>query len=297
MGEEAEVSTQDEQQRLTQVLDDLLKSGASEAEIYTKIEEYKEKFADYGRDRRSAIEFHLRNIERLLMPTQTTSVVLTTLHMGNTTSATITPRASGSSTGSSSATVPEAASSHFSPSDPLIQQPTTAPSSTSVTSSMAINNDNNNKKNLDSKTLFRQLVEILQVTPEQAAALKDSRFVAQEMDECLKTSLGVLEELRRRLAQCGEDLEHEFDNVRNILTHTQAARFLVWVANNKACMHMLNELWNRVYPQQHHHLQQEEQILLQQQQQQQQDEVTSSSSLVTSSPHNDNEAMPEEASP
>jgi hypothetical protein len=295
VGEEAEVSTQDEQQRLTQVLDDLLKSGASEAEIYTKIEEYKEKFADYGRDRRSAIEFHLRNIERLLMPTQTTSVVLTTLHMGNTTSAAaITPRGSGSSSGGS-ATVPETASSHFSPSDALIQQPTTAPSSTSVTSSTTINNDNNNTtnhKNLDSKTLFRQLVEILQVTPEQAAALKDSRFVAQEMDECLKTSLGVLEELRRRLAQCGEDLEHEFDNVRNILTPTQAARFLVWVANNKACMHMLNELWNRVYPQQHHHLQQEEQILLQQQ-----DEVTSSSSLVTSSPHNDNEAMPEEASP
>ena len=317
MGEEAEVSTQDEQQRLTQVLDDLLKSGASEAEIYTKIEEYKEKFADYGRDRRSAIEFHLRNIERLLMPTQTTSVVLTTLHMGNTSAAmtTTTPGGGGSSSSCSSsishnsnshstshgAAVPEAAASaqEHQPAStlssymPLGTVPVAAASSsnTTTTTIAATTTNKNNNNNLDAKTLFRQLVEILQVTPEQAAALKDSRFVAREMDECLKTSLGVLEELRRRLAQCGEDLEHEFDNVRTILTPTQAARFLVWVANNKACMHMLNELWNRVYPQQQ---QQQQQIL---QEQQQQDEVTSSSSLVTSSPNNDNEAMTEDASP
>ena len=34
-------------------------------EIPNKILEFKNKFADYGRDRRSAIEFHLRNIYRL----------------------------------------------------------------------------------------------------------------------------------------------------------------------------------------------------------------------------------------
>jgi hypothetical protein len=50
------------------------------------------------------------------------------------------------------------------------------------------------------------------------------------------------------LAETGEDLEAEFANVRSILTPTQAARFLVWVANNAACVHMLNELWDRVYP-------------------------------------------------
>jgi hypothetical protein len=218
-------------------LDDLLKSGASEAEIYTKIEEYKEKFADYGRDRRSAIEFHLRNIERLLMPTQTTSVVLTTLQMGSTSGAGL----GGPQSASEASVKPSAVPSLPAPSTSLAGVPlSTGPAQPSAVSA----------SNLDSKTLFRRLVDILQVTPEQAAALKDSRFVAKEMDECLKASLGVLEELRLRLAQCGEDLENEFDNVRSILTPTQAAKFLVWVANNKACIHMLNELWNRVYPQQ-----------------------------------------------
>ena len=88
----------------------------------------------------------------------------------------------------------------------------------------------------------------MQVTPAQAAALKDSRFVAQELDECLAKALAVLDELRPRLAQTGEDLETEFNNVRSILTPTQAAKFLVWVANNSAAMHMLDELWDRVYP-------------------------------------------------
>ena len=49
--------------RPTEGLDELLKSGASEVEIFSTIEEFKEKFADYGRDRRSTIEFHLRNVE------------------------------------------------------------------------------------------------------------------------------------------------------------------------------------------------------------------------------------------
>jgi hypothetical protein len=100
----------------------------------------------------------------------------------------------------------------------------------------------------DPKGLFQYLVRYLEITPEQATAMKDSRWVAQEMDGCLEKAMGVLEELRQRLAQTGEDLESEFNNVRAILTPTQAAKFLVWVANNAACMHMLEELWDRVYP-------------------------------------------------
>lgn len=212
----------------------MLKSGASESEVYAKIEEYKEKFADYGRDRRSGIEFHLRNIERLLMPTQTTSVVLATLQMGG---------------NSSSANVVKSESTQLPVAEPLVDL-----ASTVATPVKPLSVENTRSKsssapgNLTAKSLFFHLTKILEVTPEQAAALKDSRFVAQEMDECLKASLDVLKELRTRLTQCGEDLEAEFNNVREILTPTQAAKFLVWVANNKACMHMLNELWNKVYP-------------------------------------------------
>mmetsp|Transcript_307 Transcript_307/g.446 ORF Transcript_307/g.446 Transcript_307/m.446 type:complete len:204 (+) Transcript_307:377-988(+) len=101
---------------------------------------------------------------------------------------------------------------------------------------------------LQPKKLFTHLAKYLQVTPQQADALKDSRWVARDLDESLATSLAVLQELHDRLNQIGDGMETEFNNVRSILTPTQAAKFLVWVADNRACMHMLNELWSRVYP-------------------------------------------------
>jgi hypothetical protein len=238
IGDEAEHTNEQEQTRLTEGIDALLKSGGSEGEILAKIEEYKEKFADYGRDRRSAIEFHLRNVERLLQPTQTTSFVLTTLQGG-----------------ASSLMAPPPDTSQ--PAPAISPQPQLAISPT-VTISVAPGVDSSSEATTattiaahqftDTKSLFRYLVQFLEVTPEQAAALKDSRFVAQEMDNCLKDSVSVLKELQARLTQCGESLEAEFANVRTILTPTQAAKFLVWVANNSACMHMLNELWSKVYP-------------------------------------------------
>jgi len=200
-------------------LDELLKSGkASESEIYAQIEEYKEKFADYGRDRRSAMEFHLKNVERLLMPTQTTSFIMKTLR-GTT--------ANGGNEGSSPQKAPQ---------QPTQPQPETSEGASS------------DQLPKTSKELFTLLVKKLEVTPAQAAALKDSRFVAEEMDETLRETFEVLTELRSRLARCGQDLETEFNCIRQILTPSQSAKFLVWVAQNKACMHMLNELWSKNYP-------------------------------------------------
>ena len=196
-----------EQEKVTEELDKLLKSGASEADIFANIEEFKEKFADYGRDRRSAMEFHLRNVERLLMPTQTTSIAMTALEGG------------AASSGKASDDAADA--------NPLF-----------------------GGGEVDPKALFAHLAKTLGVTDEQAAMLKDSRFIARELDDKLKESLAVLGQLRTRLLNMGEELETEFNSVRAILTPTQSAKFLVWVSNNRACMHMLDELWSQVYSKQ-----------------------------------------------
>jgi hypothetical protein len=223
IGDEAEENMKRDQAKLMEDIDELLKSGASEADIHTALESYKEKYADYGRDRRSAIEFHLRNIERLLMPTQTTSVVMQAIQSVQQAdeSSGVTSNGSDPKDGPLSAAAVE---------DALKMDPSSS--------------------KFEPRTLFRYLVRHLGVTPEQAAALKDSRFVALEMDECLAEALKVLTELGGRMTQTGEDLETQFDNVRSILTPTQAAKFLVWVANNGAAICMLNELWDRVYPNQ-----------------------------------------------
>jgi hypothetical protein len=238
IGQEGEKNAMLQQNTIMQELDDLLTSGASEAEIYEKIEEYKEKYLDYGTNRRSSIDSHLRQIERLLMPTQTTSVVMTAFQaapFGSNISDEVQAESDQKLPGSFEAS---------SASSLMASQSTSAPAAAAVEQSSG----EPPNPNLQPKAFFHHLVNYLQVTPQQAAALKDSRFVAKELDACLEKAFTVLKELRNRLAQTGEDLESEFDQVRKTLTPTQAAKFLIWVANNKACMHMLNELWDRVYP-------------------------------------------------
>ena len=249
IGKEAEESSVREQTKLTQEISALLQSGASEAEIFAALEAFKEKYADYGRDRRSAMEYHLRNVEHLLMPTQTTSVVMRAIQGGDKAAldsnnnnhknnkSTITADADGASSRVSSTLQSQ------SPSAP----PETALSPAATSISSETSSPTTASDLLEPKALFQLLVNHLDVTPAQAKALSDSRMVARELDGYLAKALKLVQELRARLAQTGENLEHAFTNVRQVLTPTQAAKFLVWVANNGAAMHMLNELWERLY--------------------------------------------------
>jgi len=221
IGEEAEESAAQEQDRVTEILDALLKGGSSESEVYSTLEEFKDKFADYGSERRSAIEFHFRNVQRLLMPTSITSVTMSVLKGDLTKNAN--PMKSASNKNNQSDSTPQR----------KLEE--------------AMNDPSNAKVPPSQKALFSQIVDVLEVTPQQAAALKDSRWVAKELDQALAQSLKVLDELRQSFTQCGEDLEKEFGVIRSILTPTQTAKFLIWVAKNGACMHMLNELWSKTY--------------------------------------------------
>lgn len=228
IGQEAESNIAHEQSQASQEIQALLQSGASEADIYVELEKYQEQYADYGTSRRSSIQFHLEHIENLLMPTQTTSIIMHAIQGGDSGGAAVT-----------TSDTPTA--------DPPAAAPPTAPPAIATTPHPPPAATDGPRDLSQPKALFQHLVEYLEVTPEQASALKDSRLVAREMDGCLESALGVLAELRQRLEQTGNDLETEFDQVRAILTPTQAAKFLVWVANNDACMHLLNELWDRVY--------------------------------------------------
>ena len=100
---------------------------------------------------------------------------------------------------------------------------------------------------MDPKNMFQYLVNFLAVTPEQASTLRDSRLVAKELDSALAQALSTLQQLRDSLSTVGQSLEHEFSEIRSILTSRQSAKFLVWVANNAPAMHMLNEVWTTAY--------------------------------------------------
>jgi len=61
---------------ITSQLNTLVKQGANEQDIQRTIQELQERFSDYGRDRRSAIDFHINQLRRCLQPTQTTTSIL-----------------------------------------------------------------------------------------------------------------------------------------------------------------------------------------------------------------------------
>jgi hypothetical protein len=61
---------------ITNQLETLVKEGSSELDIQELVKELGEKFSDYGRDRRSAINFHLSQLRRCLQPTQTTRAIV-----------------------------------------------------------------------------------------------------------------------------------------------------------------------------------------------------------------------------
>jgi hypothetical protein len=243
----------------------VLKSGAPDSEIYNSIEMFQARFADYGRDRRSAIEFHLRNVERLLMPTTTTSVAMRALQGGSISGSGNGSGGDGENSNESKVEDQKIDSNSAEQGDQVVAE-NVMDIETSLEESSRLdkqemeekmddeqcpkggNSDSFKLENPEPKELFKYLVKFLGVTPEQATALKDSRHVAKELDSALEKSLSMLRELRERLYDMGQDLDAEFTAIRSILTPRQAAKFLVWVANNGACMSMLNELWSKVYP-------------------------------------------------
>jgi hypothetical protein len=61
---------------ITSRLGKMIDEGVSETLIQQELAMYQEKYSDYGRDRRSAIDFHLAQLRKSLLPTQTTLAFL-----------------------------------------------------------------------------------------------------------------------------------------------------------------------------------------------------------------------------
>lgn len=75
-GKEAMRQEEKEKNRVCEELEQMIQRGASEKELAEKIDNFKEQYSDYGHGRRSALNYHLHQIERLLLPTQVTKMCI-----------------------------------------------------------------------------------------------------------------------------------------------------------------------------------------------------------------------------
>lgn len=187
-GKEAIRQEEKEKNRVCQELETMIKSGASEKELADKIDNFKEQYSDYGHGRRSALSYHLHQIERLLLPTQVTKMCIWALRQ----------------------------------------------------------DDSFWQDEEDETSLPVILAKELGLTEDQKKKIQQQRGSISLICENLKSALGLLAELKAEVTKKNYTLDMEMEKLQNILTPTQRAKFIVWVTNNQACMHLLNKLWRTV---------------------------------------------------
>ncbi|GAB9463028.1 hypothetical protein Gpo141_00000504 [Globisporangium polare] len=187
-GKEAMKQEEKEKNRVCEELEQMIQRGASEKELAEKIDNFKEQYSDYGHGRRSALSYHLHQIERLLLPTQVTKMCIWALRQ----------------------------------------------------------DDSFWQDEEDETSLPVILAKELGLTEEQKKKIQQQRGSISLICQNLKNALSLLDELKTEVIQKNTTLDMEMDKLQNILTPTQRAKFIVWVTNNQACMHLLNKLWRSV---------------------------------------------------
>lgn len=187
-GKEAMKLEEKEKNRVCEELEQMIQRGASEKELAEKIDNFKEQYSDYGHGRRSALSYHLHQIERLLLPTQVTKMCIWALRQ----------------------------------------------------------DDSFWQDEEDETSLPVILAKELGLSEEQKKKIQQQRGSISLICQNLKSALSLLDELKTEVIQKNTTLDMEMEKLQNILTPTQRAKFIVWVTNNQACMHLLNKLWRSV---------------------------------------------------
>jgi len=205
-------------------LEEMINQGASEKEIQAAIKQLQERHSDYGRDRRSAFSFHLSQLRRCLLPTQTTRIMLFLMKCAV---QYLSPE------GKIKYTAPASASASSS-------SPSSAgPSSSSVTAAA-----NSDAQSAEIVELLASLLAVIKPTREQRKQLVSLTSIYSGAPQ---TGVDFSDEIIQRLSILVKDknelLDSEMSNLQQILSPSQIAKFILWIDRNPAAMQMLEALW------------------------------------------------------
>lgn len=228
VGKESESKIREEQMKK---IDEMVKNLSSEKELSRLIEEYKEKFADYGRDRQSALQWHIGEIKKLLLPTTTTQFVLwilsqednfyhspqSTMVFGPPAHPVGAPGGGGGMRGGPGDLSPPKEVFASPQADiPLPPRP-------------------------EFWQVFNRMVGLNGV---QFDELRSRRDLVASMQQEVDSDLESVDQLQILLATKNETLQSEIQSITALLTPTQIAKFIVWIEQNPAVVHLLNQLWD-----------------------------------------------------
>ena len=259
VGPEAAKAENDQVAQFTAQLDVMIHDGASEETIREFIYNYQERFSDYGRDRRSAIEFHLKSLKGCLQPTQTTRTIL---WLFSKVPEFLNP--DGTPTTDKTGMVAELYYSllhainatpeqnkrmaQLSMSAEMIKdRNSTSISAPTHTSTTATNDDSDTKSGVSSDS-NKTTGSGLGLGLGSASTLPPVVTTFPELKSVATETSAVLNRIETLIADKNESLDSEMKKLQSVFNARQIAKFLLWIEKNPACMHMLEVLWPHVQP-------------------------------------------------
>lgn len=203
VGKESLDNTAEKSAVITSKLNELIQQHASESEVSAKIQELKEHFSDYGRDRRSAIDFHINQVRRCLQPTQTTKAILWIMGLA--------PKFQGFIR-SGEESVPPEQKELFELWKNLIYE-------------------------VQPDTEQRRL--IVAHTSADDSGVDPFDMIDQVTEDCNTILDRIVEIIYSKI----NAFDSEMNNIESVLSPRQIAKFILWVDQNPACIQMLEALW------------------------------------------------------
>jgi hypothetical protein len=194
-------------------LEAMIDKGASEKEIQNAIKELQERFSDYGRDRGTAFAFHLSQLKRCLLPTQTTRTMLWLMRC---------------------------AMQYLSSEGEINYTP---PTPAGAGAGEAIQTTHSSEV----VELLTSLLQTIKPTKEQRKQLVSLTSIYSGAPQ---SGIDFSDEMIQRLGILVKDknelLDSEMSNISRILSATQIAKFILWIDANPLIMQMLESFWPHI---------------------------------------------------
>lgn len=210
---------------ITSRLGVLVQENGSETDIHNSILELQENFSDYGRNRRSAIDFHMGQLRRCLQPTQTTRAMLWLIScapMFHDSSGSLKePQQRG-----------EVASLWYN----LLE--TLKPSKDQISTLVKLAQPLTNTTSGTSTGISSSLLHTGRTSSPDTETSEDIG-----VETVSHNSERMLDRLDELFSSKNDSLDHEMGEIQGILSATQIAKFILWIDQNPACMQLLEALW------------------------------------------------------
>lgn len=162
----------------------MIDQRCSEPEIDLRVKNFQELYSDFGEERQKVLKTHINQLEKLILPTKISKMLLWILEQ-----------------------------------------------------------ENEFFKTGDGSSIWNTLIAELKIDDKQKAEFLNQKSKLGKQNIGIKQIIKKLRGLEDEIITCMDKRKEQYNEITNVFTPTQQAKFLHWVENNQACVHLLDNLW------------------------------------------------------